>query len=211
MGTIRTITAAAAGLTLTGFSTWHALDTIIPTAQPTNPQPAPSNPQPQPSNPSPRPGKQNPQPRPGQQNPQPRPGNQNPVPDPNNPGAPNNQPPNPAGQAVGNRALRPFAFQSPDVEGRFNLTTRRLVQMEQRMQRSHDDLLKRLGQARQLSGQRQTDALFEVIQQMLQDEADLQRYLVQSRTAWTGDVAGAEGEPESGEPAPETTGSQNGR
>ena len=56
--------------------------------------------------------------------------------------------------------MRPFAFQSPDFEGRFNQSTRRLALMEQRMQRSHEDLLKRLGEARQLSGERRADALF---------------------------------------------------
>jgi hypothetical protein len=60
--------------------------------------------------------------------------------------------------------------------------------MEQRMQRSQEDLLKRLGEARTLSGDRQNAALFDVLQQMMREQAELQRYLVQSRSVWTGDV-----------------------
>lgn len=208
MGMIRSITAAAAGLTLTGFSTWHTIDVLVPAGQPVG-QPTPSNPQPRPSNPTPRPS--NPTPHPGNQNPQPRPGKQNPIADPNNPGAPNQQPANPAGQAPANRALRPFAFQSPDMEGRFNLTARKLVQMEQKMQRSHDDVLKRLGEARRLTGERQTNALFDVIQQMLRDQEDLQRYLVTSRAAWTGDIGDNEEENPGEAAAPDNSGAQDGR
>ncbi len=171
MGMVRSIVAVSAGMVLTGVSAWNTIDDLWQPGQPSK-QPSPRNPQPRPQNPQPRP--------------------QDPIPDPNNPGAPNDQPAQPtdrddaAGQT--NRSPRPFAFQSPDMEGRFNLSTRRLVQMEQRMQRSHEDLLKRLGEARQLSGERQTTALFDVIQQLLREQAELQRYLVQSRTAWTGDL-----------------------
>lgn len=204
MGMARSIVAITAGMTLTGVSAWNTIDEVWQPGQPSK-QPSPRNPTPRPQNP--QPGPQNPQPRP--QNPQPDP--QNPIPDPNSPGAPNEQPDRPGDQndrqrnANGNRNLRPFAFQSPDMEGRLRLSTRRLVQMEQRMQRSQEDLLKRLGEARQLSGERQSTALFDVIQQLLKDQADMQRYLVQSRTTWTGDFDDADVDPEApavDEPAP---------
>jgi hypothetical protein len=178
MGMVRSIIAVSAGMVLTGVSAWNTIDDIWQPGQPSK-QPSPGNPQPRPQNPQPRP--QNPQPRPA-----------DPTPDPNNPGAPNNQPERPADRddaaRNANRYLRPFAFQSPDMEGRFNQSTKRLLQMEQRMQKSHEDLLKRLGEARQLSGERQTTALFDVMQQILRENAELQKYLVQSRTAWTGDL-----------------------
>lgn len=86
------------------------------------------------------------------------------------------------------RSERPFAFQTPEMEAQFRESTRRLSAMESRMQRSNEELLERLGQARALSGERQTAALFDVIQQLLRDNAEMQRYLVTSRTAWTGDL-----------------------
>lgn len=86
------------------------------------------------------------------------------------------------------RSERPFAFQTPEMEAQFRESTRRLSAMESRMQRSNEELLERLGQARALSGERQTTALFDVIQQLLRDNAEMQRYLVTSRTAWTGDL-----------------------
>lgn len=192
MGTIQSILAAAS-ISVTSIGAWNSFEYVADYFQPSG---TPSQ-QPGPKNPSPRPSKQNPTPRPS--NPTPRPDNQNPTPDPNDPGAAPRQPgettPNRDGSRPSrtrandpNRNQRPFAFQSPDMEGRFNVASRRLVQMEQRMQRSQTDVLKRLGEARQLSGERQTAALFDVLQQMLRDQADLQRYLTQSRTLWTGDI-----------------------
>jgi hypothetical protein len=179
MGTLRNIVVGAAGLVVTGVGTWNTLDTLFPSAQPAG---TPS----QPGTPSKQPRPQNPQPRP--QNPQPDP--QNPQPDPNSPGERIPDPERRDGDRPtdANRYMRPFAFDNPALEGRFNLATRRLVQMEARFQRSQEDLLRRLGEARQLSGPRQTDALFDVVQQMLRDQAELHRYLTQARTAWSGDI-----------------------
>lgn len=93
-----------------------------------------------------------------------------------------------AAAALNARYSRPFAFQAPELESRFNESTHRLVRMEQRMERSSRDLLRRLGEVRQLSGERQHTALMDLLQQMLQEQAELQQYLVQTRTAFTGDV-----------------------
>jgi hypothetical protein len=87
-----------------------------------------------------------------------------------------------------NRVPRPFAFQSPQDEARFTQSSRRLVQMERRMERSNQDLLKRLGEARQLSPERQNAAFADVLQQLLKNQAELQQYLVHARSSWTGDV-----------------------
>jgi hypothetical protein len=177
MGTFKNVVAGVAGLMVTSVGTWNTLDVVLQSGTPSQPgqpakQPRPSNPQPQP---------------------------RNPVPDQNQntPGAPRT---NDAGRdraqndrdaersATSGRYARPFSFQSPRAEGQFNLATRRLVQMEQRMQRSQEDLLRSLGEARRLTGTRQTEALFDVIQGMMREQAELQRYLIQSRTAWTGDL-----------------------
>ena len=85
------------------------------------------------------------------------------------------------------RPQRPFTFQSPQAEARFIESSKRLVQMEQRMQRSNQELLRRLGEARSLSGDRQSNAVMELLQQFLADQADVQRYLIQARAAWSGD------------------------
>jgi len=185
MGTIRNVIVGAAGLVVTGIGTWNTLDVVIQPGTPSK-APRPADPQPEPKNTQPRPS--------------------NPTPDPKDPGEkidPADRKNDSDGVRDGvdgvrdgtsgrrtnaNRYVRPFAFDNPSNEGRFNLATRRLLAMEARMQRSHENLLKRLGEARQLSGERQTAALFDVLQQMLKDQADLQRYLAQARGAWSGDL-----------------------
>lgn len=190
MGTFKSLVVGAVGFAITSVGTWNTLETVLQSGTPS--QPGQPSKQPSPSNPTPRPKNQQPRP-------------QDPTPDPSNPGAPSRdrQPNVPRdrdapgdrdarrddGAGSQDRYVRPFAFQSPTTEGHFTAATRRLVQMEQRMQRSQETLLKSLGEARRLSGPRQTEALFDVIQQMLRDQAELQRYLAQSRTAWSGDIA----------------------
>lgn len=88
----------------------------------------------------------------------------------------------------GNRYMRPFAFESPDYEARFNESSRKLVSMEQRMATKNQELLRKLGEARQLTGEKQNAAVLDVLQQVLLEHGQLQQYLVQSRTAWTGDL-----------------------
>jgi hypothetical protein len=89
-----------------------------------------------------------------------------------------------------NRFARPFVFQSPAAESRFAESSNRLVNMEQRLDQTNQDLIKRLGQARSFTGERQNAALLDLLQQMLLDNAEMHRYLIQSRLAWTGEEAG---------------------
>lgn len=156
-------------------------------------QPGPKNPTPGPNTPN----QQTPLQQPPANNPNTNPNNQPPAN--NNPGQQNpNQRPryddiedggaqNPTSGTAA-RYGRPFAFQSPEIESRFNESTQRLVRMEQRMERSSRDMLRRLGDVRQMNGDRQHAALMDLLQQMLQEQAELQHYLVQTRTAFTGEV-----------------------
>ncbi len=91
-------------------------------------------------------------------------------------------------ERAGNAYQRPFAFQSPEMETRFNESSRRLVRMERRMTETNDRLTQRLGEIRALSGERQNAALYDLLQEMLQAQSQMQEYLVQSRTAWTGEL-----------------------
>lgn len=102
--------------------------------------------------------------------------------------------PNQEVTANGLRYQRPFVLQNPQAEGRFTDSARRLVALEQRMARSNQDLLKRLGEVRTLTPERQSAALFDLVQQMLQDQAETHQYLVLSRSAWTGDLESAQTE-----------------
>lgn len=161
---------------------------LVPMLQTQSQPPAPTNPVPPATNPTPRPA--NPLPRPQQPVPS-RPGDRN------NPAQPSSQPPvqdrgsTPTDQNAGarSRAERPFAFQSPDMETRFNEGTQRLLRMEQRMARANEEQLRRLGEIRTLPADRQNAALYDLLQQVLRDQAETQRYLVASRSLWTGDVS----------------------
>lgn len=99
------------------------------------------------------------------------------------------------------RYERPFVFRSPAYEHRFNDASRRLAALEARMSQSNQALLKRLGEVRTLAPDRQNAALMDLLQQFLLDQAQLQRYLVQARSAWTGELEGASSDP-SAEPQP---------
>lgn len=175
-----------------------------------NPQPRPSNPQPDPSTPQPRPS------TPGNSTPTPPPPPAQPDapqnPDaPGTPAAPGRDDPGAPGQPVqpgsgapgdpngvspnvprpsasaGARALRPFALQSPELEGRFSESTRRLVVMEERLDKSNADLMKRLGDVRTMAPEKQNAALMDLMQQVLMQQKMLHQYLVTARTGWTGD------------------------
>lgn len=87
-----------------------------------------------------------------------------------------------------NRYPRPFAFESPEMEARFNDSSRRLLLLERRMDESNRDLMRRLGEARQLTGQAQINGLFDVMQEVLREHQQLHDYLVQARTGWSGDM-----------------------
>ena len=60
--------------------------------------------------------------------------------------------------------------------------------MEGKLTRANEDLLKRLGDVRSLPAERQNAALYDLLQQMIRDNATLHQYLVQSRTAWSGEL-----------------------
>lgn len=154
-------------------------------------QPGPKN---QPTQPGPRntptqPGPRNPNPTPGDNNQPPQPP-RNPN-DPVDPNEPNQRNPNdgvpPGALPAGSRYRGPFSFQDPQSEARFYDASHRLYQMEGKMSRSNDELLRRLGEVRSLPAERQNAALFDLLQQMIRDNASLQQYLVQSRTAWSGE------------------------
>jgi len=89
---------------------------------------------------------------------------------------------------VGARSDRPFTFASPGAEVRFVENSRRLAVQEQKMTKSNQDLLKRLGEVRSLPPERQNAALFELLQQMLMEQQQLHQYLTSSRSSLTGDL-----------------------
>lgn len=177
------------GLFVAGIVSGLVAGRVAQTTSVQNSQPQPSNPTPQPQNPTPRTN-----PAPGQQpSPTVQPTQNQPTQ--NQPGQTQPgqlqpgqvQQPGLTGQA-GNRYLRPFAFASPTYETRFNEATQRLGVFEQRMVRSNEMLTRRLGEIRTMAPERQSGALLDLVQQMLQDQAQLNRYLVQARTAWSGDL-----------------------
>ncbi len=135
----------------------------------------------------------------------------------NNPGAPvvttqgpagqqavNGQP-GAAGTIAGNGVyMRPFAFANPAYEARFNESVQRLNAMEQRMNTNNATLTKRLGEIRSMTPERQNAAMFDLVQQMLMEQAQLNQYLVQARTAWTGDLTNGTQQANAGNTTPST-------
>jgi hypothetical protein len=161
MNTIRTAApfAAAAALALATFSISLAQQgQPSKGSQPSNPIPAPSNPLP--SSTSPRPADSAPDTKDASRN-----------------FAPGTQ-----------RWSRPFAFQNPQDESRFSQNAQRLSRLEERLATSNQTLIRRLGEIRQMSPDKQNPATMDLLQQMLQNQAELQQYLVQSRIAWSGDL-----------------------
>ena len=55
------------------------------------------------------------------------------------------------------------------------------------MSQSSEDLLRRLGEARQLSGARQNEAILDILQRVLQEHQEMQRYLAMARATWAGE------------------------
>lgn len=154
-------------------------------------QPGPKN---QPTQPGPRntpsqPGPKNPNPTPGDNN-QPPASPRNPD-DPVDPNDPTRRSPSdgvpPGALPAGVRYRGPFSFQDPQSEARFYDASHKLYQMEAKLARSNEDLLKRLGDVRSLPPERQSGALYDLLQQMIRDNAMLHQYLAQSRTAWSGE------------------------
>jgi hypothetical protein len=174
--------------------------------QPGQPSQAPRPTNPQPGTPSQAPRPTNPQP--GQPSEAPRPSNPNSVPprptppgtnEPVQPGTDtrDNQPVRPIeiddgrdGTRTSNNGMRytrPFAFQIPEGEARFNESARRLVTMEEKLDRTNQDLLRRLGEVRSMPADRQNAAILDLLQQVLLHNKSTQQYLVHARTAWAGE------------------------
>ena len=169
-----------------------------PTPRPTNPTPSqpslPEQPQPPvPSQPSQPAQPQDPIPTqpaaPGQP--------QQPVPaQPGTPGQPQQPVPKqpgtvrPTGPLDRNRLenRRLFKLDADNLEGRLNETAGRLGRLEKQITQNNQELLRRLGEVRQMSGDRRAEGLAEVLQGVLQEQARLQEQLVQMRTAIVGDI-----------------------
>lgn len=155
---------------------------VNPPARPLNPQPTPTSPPAHPTNPQPNTVPQSP-PDPNLTNPQnTNPTNTNPQ---INPADLNNP-------AIVDPALvrngSPFAFVAADGHSRFNENARQLVNWENTLEKNRQDLLRRLGEARQLPPEKQTAALMDLMQQVLMSQEQLQKYLVRARSTWTGDI-----------------------
>jgi len=82
-----------------------------------------------------------------------------------------------------------FAFQNPTMQTQFNELAGQLSRLEQQLAENNQRLLRQLGQARQLTGERKADALGEVLQGDLQQQGMLLQYLVDLRATVTGGLA----------------------
>ncbi len=161
-----------------------------PKAPPSKPQPAPVAPAQQPAT---RPGVTPAQPVPGQPVPAQIDPSQPVVPvDPINPTiidpADPSLTPEQRDTLIKLRASRPFNFQSPQSEAIFNDGVQRLMRDEQRFTQTTDEHLRRLGEVRGMTGERQTAALLDLVQQLLISNKEFQQYIVRSRSLWTGDM-----------------------
>lgn len=94
--------------------------------------------------------------------------------------------------ASGNRYMAPFTFLSPQSEAGFTERRQRLARMEDRLTQRTDEMIRRLGEIRQMDAARRDDAMLDLMQQMLLDHRRLMLYLRQSRTAWSGDMTDTE-------------------
>jgi len=65
----------------------------------------------------------------------------------------------------------------------------RLANLERSMAERNKKLVERLGALRQLPAERQNGAVMDLLQDILQENAQLQQYLSQSRTLITGELA----------------------
>lgn len=82
---------------------------------------------------------------------------------------------------------RAFALDDPRREAEFNRNIERLVGQERELLQRNQDLLRRLGDARAMSGDQRVDALAAVIQETLLEQERVLRYLADARGAWAGD------------------------
>lgn len=154
--------ASSAGVLLAAMDMQQSPPAGTPSRQPGQP-----NPTPRPTDPG----------RPGQNQPgQNQPGDQTPL---------ERQP----GQTPLNRNQNPrfFSFADDTMEPRFRESTSRLAGLERSMLERNQRLTERLGAVRQLPPERQSAATLDLLQEILQENARLHEYLVQSRTLVTGD------------------------
>jgi hypothetical protein len=103
-----------------------------------------------------------------------------------------NQRPGEDQQQPGDEAQRysgPFMFQSPQTQTAMNQRAQQLIRMEQQFETRRTELLRRLGEARTMTGERKLDALADVLQQVLLEQEQVNQYLIAMRTAWTGDMS----------------------
>ena len=70
-----------------------------------------------------------------------------------------------------------------------NQRAQQLIRMEQQFETRRTELLRRLGEARAMTGERKLDALADVLQQVLLEQEQVNQYLIAMRTAWTGDMS----------------------
>jgi len=154
--------------------------------QPSNPTPRPTNPnQPNPNQPGQtQPGQSQPgQTQPGQNQPgQNQPGNPTPL--------ERNPDRTPLNRQPGSSSDNPrfISLADPALEPRFRESATRLANLERSMAERNQRLVQRLGAARQLPADRQGAAVMDLLQDILQENAQLQQYLSQSRTLMTGDL-----------------------
>lgn len=90
-------------------------------------------------------------------------------------------------------AQRLFALSNPAAEAQLTQAGQKLVRIEQQFTTANQQLLKQLGQARQLTGDRRSEAMGEIMQSMLLQQQQLQQYLVDLRTSVTGDLGTLDG------------------
>ncbi len=99
------------------------------------------------------------------------------------------------------RASRPFSFQPAQSEAVFYGGVQRLMRDEQRFSTAGEEQLRRLGEIRGMSGERQTAALLDLMQQVLITNRELHQYLTRSRSTWSGEFGDREqNAPEANEP-----------
>jgi hypothetical protein len=155
-------------------------------------QPGPSNPSPRPANPT-QPNQPSQPNQPGQDQPAQQPGQQQPgqnQPGQDRPGDNRQTPAERRDRTPLNRGDNPrfFTFNDATMEPRFRESATRLAGLERSMTERNQRLTQRLGSIRQLPADRQNAAVMDLLQDILQENAQLQEYLVQSRTLVTGDL-----------------------
>ncbi len=91
--------------------------------------------------------------------------------------------------AAGSREFRsPFALQPTQDTAAFSERAQQLVEEEERLTAVSKQRLQQLGEVRSMSGERQSQALIDLFQNVLADQQSLAGYLRNSRMMWSGEV-----------------------